>query len=220
MSLAAIGTPSKVPKSIRVPCRSNESCPIGGPRNEQLPVGSVAAPASLIAPAIPSGSPGNVGSSSICILCQITGLNWRTCGGTQVGSAIEFSANPSTSPRLLMLTATPLVPPSVGSGSITPARQTNGRQTRKSGQEEKLSPNGSGVEVSEKPTTSSRSFTPDAWLNGPPRLPRSVITPLRQRNACAAVSPGRVAKPTTEPLLLMVNAWLKIPPNVPRSVTE
>ena len=100
----------------------------------------------------------------------------------------------------------------------SPPLQTTGRQTRKSPQ--KFSPNGSAIEVSERPTISPRLLIDPATLKGtgspPPSVPRSVITPRRQRKACSAASPSVVENPTTHPLSFTPKAWLKVPPSVPK----
>src|SRR5215469_17882707 len=96
----------------------------------------------------------------------MTGSKWRTAGGTHPGSGVEVSANPATSLRLLMPLAWPLVPPSVGSVAITPLRQITGKHTRESPDGQKVSPSGSGVEVSENPTISSLSLIEFAQLAG------------------------------------------------------
>src|SRR5260370_30628132 len=72
----------------------------------------------------PYESPGSVGSFRIWPFSQMTGANW--CTG-QPGSCVLFSANPTTSPRLLIMLAAPLAPPSVGSGFITPFCHKKGR---------------------------------------------------------------------------------------------
>src|SRR6266436_8205329 len=104
-----------------------------------------------------------------------------------------------------MTLALPLVPPSVGSAVIAPFRQRTGRQTSESPQKFSTSE----TEVSEKPTTSSLSFIENARLYGNVSVGasvlRSVISPLRHKKACSAVSPFNVEKPTTSPLLLIPN---------------
>src|SRR5204863_8760028 len=81
-------------------------------------------PLSLIANAFPSGSPPNVGRRWILPLRHTTGSNWPT---GQFDSWLPFSANPATSPRLLIWLATAFAPPRVGSDLITPFCHTNGR---------------------------------------------------------------------------------------------
>ena len=156
---------------------------------------------------------------------QITGLICKTWGkpvieGSQVGSGVAISAYPATWPLLLTPAAKPLLPPSVGSGVITPFCQRKGRHIRFVPKPQKSSPNGSGAPVSTVPPALSLSFGRQlAKLLGPPNVPRSVITPFRHRKACVAVSPGSVEKPSTAPLLLMPPAQLSVPPSVPRSTT-
>src|SRR5271165_2664601 len=137
----------------------------------------------------------------------MTGLNWRTWGATHVGSRVLFSAVPTTPPLSFSAKATPLLPPSVGSGLIAPSCHTNGRHERPSlkPHRKKFSPNGSGAELSAAPTTSPLSFTEEfvnVELFGPPSVPRSVFTPLRHNKACRFASPVRYDHPATHPLLL------------------
>ncbi len=82
---------------------------------------------------------------------------------------------------------------------------------------QKSSPNGSGLEVSERIVTSSLPLGVLAWLFGPPSVPRSyLVVPTPERKPC--VSPlGRAAAPPIRPALLMPNAILNVPPNAPRS---
>src|SRR5260370_27548197 len=102
-----------------------------------------------------------------------------------------------------MTLALPLVPPSVGSAVIAPPRQRTGRQTSESPQ----TFSASGMEGSDKPTTSSLSFIEYARLygnvSGGASVLRSVITPLRHKKACSAVSLFNLEKPPTSPLLLL-----------------
>ena len=102
------------------------------------------------------------------------------------GLGVVFSATPTTCPRLLISTGMPLLPPSVGNAVSTPlCPKTNGRHTRLVPKKRKVFSVRSGVEVSEKPVTASLSLIPRAnvALFGPPRVPRSVNTPLCQRSA-------------------------------------
>src|SRR5215831_4792844 len=167
----------------------------------------------------PCVSPGMVGNPWILSFFHSAGLIEKE-GGHAVSSC-DVSASPTNSPRPLIATATPLFPPNVGSVVITPPLQTTGRQIRKSPQ--KFSPDGSAFEVSDKPATSPRSLIDSAKLYGngsePPSVPRSVMTPRRQRKACNPTSPAVVENPTTHPLLFTPKAWLKLPPSVPKSVS-
>src|ERR1700680_1131154 len=181
------------------------------------PVTPTTWPSSLIAFANPSGSPGNGGSSWTCPCSQSTA---STCKKKiEQGSCGEASAPPTIWPRLLISKAWPLLPPNRGSGVITPFCHTKGRQIRKVPVEHTSSPLGSGVEVFERPEIASLSLIPVPSLNGPPSVPRSVITPFCQRNASACMSPVSVERPATEPLLLIPLAWLNVPPSVGRTLT-
>src|SRR5262245_21525077 len=126
----------------------------------QSKVNPAACPLSFTVSTSPCVSPGMVGNSWILSFLQSAGLNEKE-GGHAVSSC-DVSVRPTTSPRPLIPTATPLFPPSVGSVVITPRLQTTGRQTRKSPQ--KFSPNGSAIEVSEKPAISPRSLIDSAML--------------------------------------------------------
>src|SRR3984893_2612032 len=114
------------------------------------------------------------------------------------GSELGVSENPTICPRLLIPPAWPLLPPSKGSGVITPFCQTNGRHIDGFMKPQTSSPLGSGVEVFELPETVPLSLTAEPPLSAP-RLPRLVITPFCQRNASASRSPVRVETPVTEP---------------------
>src|ERR1039457_3091944 len=151
-------------------------------------------PRSLMALALPSGSPGSVGSSRGFPFFQTTGLNWSFCGlpDGHVESGVSFSAVPAAAPQMLILKAQPLLPPRVGSACMTPFCHTNGTQVRpederpSAAKPQKSSPFGSGVVVWASPTACPHAFTPNAWLFGPwsPGLPRSIILPLYQSAAC------------------------------------
>src|SRR5208283_2056567 len=118
-------------------------------------------------------------STLIWLPLQTTGRNCRTCGGGQFGSALPVSANPPTSPWLLIPAAWLLLPPGAGSGVITPFCHTKPRQMRLVPKPQKSSPFGSDVEVSDEPGTWVALFRPAKdWLLGPPSVPRSVITPF------------------------------------------
>src|ERR1700730_7548962 len=76
--------------------------------------------------------------------------------------------------------------------------------------------------VNENPTTWLRSFTSCPKLTGPPRLPRSCITPFFQRKARTTVFPDESTmlvsdQPVTFPDLLIERAPLEFPPRVPKS---
>src|SRR5450759_5268661 len=171
--------------------------------------------------ASPSASPGYVGSSWIPPFSQITGLNWST---GQPWSCVLFSANPATWPRLLIMLATPLAPPSVGSLTITPFCHRKGRHAAPEvGSPSALKPQKSspfGSEVSASPTAWPLTLTPNAALFCPPSpgVPISTFDPLYQRAKCIVPS-GRAAAPLTKPLLVMKYGWPGGPPTAPRSVT-
>src|SRR6266852_6373863 len=108
----------------------------------------------------------------------------------QVGSCTAVSAHPTIWPNLLAPAAYPLLPPRVGSGLITPSRQTKPRQVwpvelGKKAAQLHLSPNGSRLGVSAIPTTAwSLWFGQATELFGPPSVPRSNISPSAQTTAC------------------------------------
>src|SRR4029077_1487729 len=96
----------------------------------------------------PFGSPWRGGSSWGTPLSHRTGLAsyWRL---EHVLSRVAFSAYPPTNPKSLIAPAMLLLPPSVGSGDITPFRQMKPRQISCVPKRQKSVPNGSGAEVSE-----------------------------------------------------------------------
>src|SRR5690242_14200864 len=110
----------------------------------------------------PSGSPGNVGNCCTPPMRQMTGLNWNTLGGGQVGSGAPVSATPPTSPRLLTKFAEPLLPPSNSSWDITPLCHRKGTQllplvaSPRALKPQKSSLCGSGLELSTTPATTPR----------------------------------------------------------------
>src|ERR1039457_4582574 len=166
------------------------------------PEAPAAWPRLLMALALPSGSPGCVGSSRGYPFCQTTGLNCSFCGlpDGHVASGASFSATPATTPEPLIRLAQPLLPPSVGSALMTPFCHRNGTQV---------------VPEDERPS----ALKPQkAWLFGPwsPCLPRSIILPLYQSTACN-VLPFCTA-PATRPSLVMTNGC-PFGPTVPRSMT-
>src|SRR5215468_6666667 len=144
----------------------------------------------------------------------------------QVGSRKSVSAHPTTWPRLLAPAAYPLLPPSVGSGRITPRSQTKPRhvwpvELGKNAEQLQLSPKGSRSEVSAMPTTVRRLwFGQDTELFGPPSVPRSNVCPCRQSTACCVRSSGKLEEPLTQPRLLMLLAPPIVPPREPRRTTE
>src|SRR6266705_7037581 len=74
--------------------------------------------------ATPSRSPPTVGSARALPFSHNTG---DIVGeGGHVGSVLAVSANPTTSPRLLMALACPLLPPTVGRALMWPFCQRNG----------------------------------------------------------------------------------------------
>src|SRR5215813_12057924 len=212
--------PPRLPRSVGLPfCQSTACREKVGPE-KQLPDPPTASPLSLIAFTYPSGSPATVGSGFGTPLSQMT-ASFSFSGLEQVESSVAFSASPPTWPRLLIAEAEPLLPPSVGSAVMTPFCHTNGRQVRRVPKKQKSSPNGSGVEVSASPGTTSASLGPkNAMLFGPPSVPRSVIRPFCHMKACCAVLSFRAALPTTLPPALMPRPTLNVPPSVPRSVTK
>src|SRR5229473_206662 len=102
--------------------------------------------------------------------------------GEHVGSVLAVSENPTTSPRLLMALACPLLPPTVGRALIWPARQRNGTHTRCVPKPQMSSPFGSRSAVSDIPTASPPSLIPPQLIqllpSGFPSVPRSMLTPL------------------------------------------
>src|SRR5262249_8807151 len=120
----------------------------------------------------------------------------------------------------------PLLPPSVGSGFITPCSHTKPRhvwpvELGKNAAQLHLSPSGSISEVSAMPTTVRRLWFGQATeLLGPPSVPRSNFCPCRQSTACRVWSPGKLEKPLTQPRSLTLLAPLVIPPREARLTTE
>src|ERR1022692_765484 len=199
---AALTTsPVSVPRSVITPFCHKNACWTVSPGRSEAPT---TWPLSLIAKAAPSGSPGYRGRASILPAVQMTGLNCRTWGEGQFGSGMLFSAHPPASPRSLISSAWPLLPPSVSSGVITPFCQRKPRQTRLVPKPQKSSPLGSDIEVSARPAPCNASLGPaNDWLFGPPRVPRSVMTPFFRTNACVALSPGMVENPSISPRSLI-----------------
>src|SRR5713101_6730952 len=188
----------------------------------QSPEMPTAWPLALIAVAADVESPGNGGSCCIVPLfgSHMTARNWRTWGELQVGSCTGVSAHPTTWPRLLTPVAKPWLPPSVGSGVITPSSDTKPRQIRpvtegKNAVQLHSSPSGSMSAVSAMPTTVPWSFNPGhtTLLFGPPSVPRSRIDPPRHRAAWRVWFPGRLEKPATRPRLLMAVPRFTVPPS-------
>jgi len=117
----------------------------------------------------------------------------------------------------------PNVPPRVPRSSIVPFSQRNGSAVG-------FPVTVFGVElVKEFPATCPRSFTTLAMASGPPKVPKSCITPFCQRMARVSVpKPNKEngsgieseATPTTSPRLLTARAKLSFPPSsVPMSMT-
>src|SRR6266851_7087858 len=128
--------------------------------------------------ATPSRSPPTVGSARALPSSHNTG---DIVGeGGHVGSVLAVSANPTTSPRLLMALACPLLPPTVGRALMWPFCQRNGRHVSPVPKPQISSPFGSGTAVSAKPTASPRSLNPaypHIKLFSPPSVPRSILSP-------------------------------------------
>src|SRR6266478_1088994 len=150
----------------------------------------------------------------------MTARNCRTCGGTQVGSCIVVSVQPTTWRWLLEPVANPLLPPSVGSARIDLPSHTTPRQVLpvregRNALQLQRSPKGSGSFVSAIPEIRPRSFftgqmTP---LLGPPSVPRSILEPRSHRVACWVVSPGRFEVPDAQPRSLRLLPELTVPPS-------
>src|SRR5215467_8391714 len=108
--------------------------------------------------------------------------------GGHVGSVLAVSANPTTSPRLLMALACPLLPPTVGRALMWPSRQRNGTHVRNVPKPQMSSPLGSRTDVSDIPTASPWSLIPPQLIQllpvaGFPSVPRSMLTPSRLTTA-------------------------------------
>src|ERR1039457_1402125 len=121
------------------------------------PEAPAAWPRLLMALALPSGSPGCVGSSRGYPFCQTTGLNCSFCGlpDGHFASGASFSATPATTPEPLIRLAQPLLPRSVGSALMTPFCHRNGTQVVPEDERpsalkpQKSSPFGSGLRSEE-----------------------------------------------------------------------
>ena len=101
-----------------------------------------------------------------------------------------FSAQPTIWPRLLDPAAKPCVPPSVGSGVISPCSHLKPRQRKpvrvaagKKIEQLQFSFSGSGSSVCEMPVMSPRTFLTGQrttlFRSGLPSVPRSVSSPFR-----------------------------------------
>ena len=154
----------------------------------------------------------------------MTGLNCSFWGAGQAESSLVFSANPATVPCLLIMLASPLLPPSVGSGIVTAYCHTKGRHvvpldgSPSALKPQKSSPFGSLVEVSAIPTAWPISLALKEALFCPPSpgAPMSPLLPWYQRTERSV--PENVAVPLIKPLLVMKYAR-PVGPTVPRSVT-
>ena len=153
---------------------------------------------------------------------QTTARNWKTCGDSQVVSCTVFSAQPVVWPRLFVPVAKPCVPPSVGSGVMTPFchRKPKQRLPRpvalgKKNPQLHFSLYGSGSFDCAIPLTIPRTFFTgqSTALFGPPSVSRSVSTPFRHRVACLDWLPSRLERPATQPRSLMLNPTLEVPPS-------
>src|SRR6266700_2951608 len=80
--------------------------------------------------------------------------------GGHVGSVLAVSANPTTSPRLLMALACPLLPPTVGRALMWPSRHRSGRHVGPVPKPQASSPFGSISAVWDIPTVSPLSLMP------------------------------------------------------------
>src|SRR5713101_5811441 len=127
--------------------------------------------------ATPSRSPPTVGSARA--LPSLHNSGDIVGEGGHVGSVLAVSANPTTSPRLLMALACPLLPPTVGRALMWPFCQRNGRHVSPVPKPQTSSPSGSGTDVSAIPTTSPRSLIWPQFIQlfFPPSVPRSILSP-------------------------------------------
>src|ERR1700674_2477497 len=130
--------------------------------------------------ATPSGSPPTVGNARALPFSH----NTADVGGEggHVGSGLAVSEYPTTSPRLLMALACPLLPPTVGRARMWPSRQRNGTHVRCVPKPQMSSPFGSRSAVSDIPTACPRSLIPPQLIqllpSGFPSVPRSMLSPL------------------------------------------
>src|SRR5205814_5239594 len=67
----------------------------------------------------------------------------------------------------------------------------------------------------ESPAICPAALMAAAWLDPPPRVPRSVMIPRCHRNACSSRFPGGVLSPITWPAAFRSTAALAGPPRVP-----
>src|SRR5690349_20964278 len=86
---------------------------------------------------------------------HITGLNSNFWGDPQSGSGVVFSANPTTSPRLLIWLTAALLPVRSGSCSTAPLRHRNGRQVCGVSEPEQYGHDGELARSTVKPQKSS-----------------------------------------------------------------
>ena len=128
-------------------------------------------------------------------------------------------------PRLFVPVAKPCVPPSVGSGVITPFCHRKPRQRLprpvalgKKKPQLHFSLYGSGSFVCAIPLTIPRMFFTgqSTALFAPPSVSRSVSAPFRHSVACRIWLPGRLERPATQPRSLTLNPTLDVPPSESR----
>src|ERR1700734_2918199 len=149
----------------------------------QFPEYPTASPRSLIPKASPSTSLSAKGRGSALPLTHnaASAVRLLIVVAEQVASMLPSSANPTTSPRLLIALACPLFPPNVGRPLMCPSRQRNGTHERCVPKPQMSSPFGSGLAVSDIPTASPRSLIPPQLIQllapGFPSVPRSMLNP-------------------------------------------
>ena len=124
--------------------------------------------------------------------------------------------------------AKPCVPPSVGSGVITPSFQRKPTQRKpvrvaagKKKPQLQVSIFGSASAVCEMPVSTPRVFFTgqSTALFGPPSVPRSVSVPLSHSVAWMLWLLLTRERPATHPRLLMLVPRLEVPPSERSTVT-
>lgn len=190
----------------------------------QSPEIPTASPASLMAVAAELESFASGASTRCCPGAgpHATASNCSCCGATQVASCRAVSAQPTATPALLTPVAKPLLPPRRGSAPSVPFCHRNGRQVcplvAMKAPQEKVSPSGSAVAVSEMPTTRPWLFLTghSTALLVPPRVPRSMTVPGLHSAACSP-PPASAEPPEIQPSSLMPLPKPLPPPSVPVS---